>query len=605
MGVTVGAVAAGHAGPASHPPVQETLHPPGATPQLSDVSVSDLPGSGTDGEPYRISTVSQLQAMEDDLDANYVLTGDIDASATAEANGGAGFAPVGDVSDEFTGQLDGAGYAITGLTIDRPSSEDVGLFGETGSGAVIESVELTDATVTGGINVGSLAGDLSGGSVMRDVSGTVSVTGGTDAGGLVGDLSGESVVRNASVAGTVTGSEDVGGLVGESVGGIVTLSSARATVADEAGGGQPDRAGGLVGGNYNGGVINRSYASGSVDGDRAGGITGSNYNSSRVADTYAVGSVNGTASQTGGVVGVNTGDCPLQDCENFGPSTVTDSYWDTEATGQTGSDGGTGLPTAEMRGSAAGTNMTGLDFDSTWRTVPGDYPELIVLAGGSGSAPGETEPEGTRLVLEPESATVTTGGTTTFEVVLTNADGGVRTYSGLTVSVGDTGTASVAAVSDRTGAGADTQTVASDGSSATISAQSGGDTTDTGDVPIASVDVAGEAAGTTDVTLRAAGDVFRETGSIYEVSGTRNSSLTVRTGGPEVVAGTPASDTDGDGLLDDFNGNGQIDRGDAQALFSQLGNDVLANNTAVFDRNDNGQVDRGDVQALFTESQTP
>jgi len=44
-----------------------------------DVAASDLPGNGTSGDPYEISNVSELQAMEDDLDANYVLVSDIDA----------------------------------------------------------------------------------------------------------------------------------------------------------------------------------------------------------------------------------------------------------------------------------------------------------------------------------------------------------------------------------------------------------------------------------------------------------------------------------------------------------------------------------------------
>jgi hypothetical protein len=72
---------------------------------------------------------------------------------------------------------------------------------------------------------------------------------------------------------------------------------------------------------------------------------------------------------------------------------------------------------------------------------------------------------------------------------------------------------------------------------------------------------------------------------------------------PEIVEGTPAADTDGDGLLDDFNGNGEVDRGDAQALFNALGTQVVDDNADVFDYNENGQVDRGDVQALFVAAQ--
>ena len=51
-------------------------------------------GSGTEIDPYVITTVEQLQEMNDDLDAHYVLGNDIDAGATATWNDGAGFAPI-------------------------------------------------------------------------------------------------------------------------------------------------------------------------------------------------------------------------------------------------------------------------------------------------------------------------------------------------------------------------------------------------------------------------------------------------------------------------------------------------------------------------------
>jgi pectinesterase len=209
-----------------------------------------------------------------------------------------------------------------------------------------------------------------------------------------------------------------------------------------------------------------------------------------------------------------------------------------------------------------------------------------------------------RLVLQPQSATVPVGGETNLTIVLRNADDGVGTYGNLTVSVANPSDVTVTGIHDETGAGANVQSVAADGSSATISAQFGGDTANTGRVTVATVEVAGQAAGTTALTLQATGDIFRESGSLYEVTGTQDGTLTVEAGdGPEVIPDTPAADTDGDGKLDDLNGNGAIDRGDAQALFSQLGSDVLSNNAEQFDRNGNGRVDRGDVQALFSAAQ--
>ena len=48
-----------------------------------------MTGSGTQADPYIIHNVSDLQAVENDLDAYYELANDIDASATSGWNAGA------------------------------------------------------------------------------------------------------------------------------------------------------------------------------------------------------------------------------------------------------------------------------------------------------------------------------------------------------------------------------------------------------------------------------------------------------------------------------------------------------------------------------------
>lgn len=49
-----------------------------------------MTGSGTLADPYIISDVDDLQAIENDLTAYYELANDIDASTTSGWNGGAG-----------------------------------------------------------------------------------------------------------------------------------------------------------------------------------------------------------------------------------------------------------------------------------------------------------------------------------------------------------------------------------------------------------------------------------------------------------------------------------------------------------------------------------
>ncbi len=60
-----------------------------------------MTGSGTQADPYIISDVDDLQAMENNLGAYYELANDIDASATVGWNGGEGFRPVGKQVNEY------------------------------------------------------------------------------------------------------------------------------------------------------------------------------------------------------------------------------------------------------------------------------------------------------------------------------------------------------------------------------------------------------------------------------------------------------------------------------------------------------------------------
>jgi hypothetical protein len=215
---------------------------------LVDVDPAELSGSGTPDDPYIITNASELQAMEDDLDAAYRLGNDINASETAEWNDGAGFDPIvesnpGRFEDDqpFTGTFDGAGHSITGLTIERPDTDYVGLFGFLGSGR-INDLRLRNVSITGSDNVGGLVGRNVRGTVRNtSVSGTVIGTGAISdwVGGLVGYN--EGTVRDASASGTVTGSEEVGGLVGWNSEGTVRNASASGTVNGS------ERVGGLVG----------------------------------------------------------------------------------------------------------------------------------------------------------------------------------------------------------------------------------------------------------------------------------------------------------------------------------------------------------------------
>lgn len=100
-----------------------------------------------------ISNVTELQAMT--ATGNYYLTGNIDASATQTWNGGLGFAPI---SGMFTGSLDGCGYTISDLWIQRFSF--VGLFEYLRPGCQIANLTLSNIHYKGTLYIGGLAAEV-------------------------------------------------------------------------------------------------------------------------------------------------------------------------------------------------------------------------------------------------------------------------------------------------------------------------------------------------------------------------------------------------------------------------------------------------------------
>ncbi|MFO8110048.1 MAG: GLUG motif-containing protein, partial [Thermoplasmata archaeon] len=263
-------------------------------------------GSGTINDPYLIEDVDDLQAMEGNLSAHYALANDIDASATVSWNGGDGFEPIGTYSWSypelsFTGSFDGKNYNISGLYIDRSSSEYVGLFGATGSGSKVANLSLDNTCITGDTYVGGLVGFNNQGSVNNSHS-AGNVSGDDRIGGLVGQNNGGTVEYSSSTA-SVSGVYRVGGLVGKNnVDSLISKCSAAGSVT-----GTQSYQGGLVGRSIGGNtVIEDSYASGEVDGYRyVGGLVGSHYSGS-ILRAYSTGNVSGYYT-TGGAIGWNGG----------------------------------------------------------------------------------------------------------------------------------------------------------------------------------------------------------------------------------------------------------------------------------------------------------
>ena len=192
-------------------------------------------GTGILGDPYLIDTWTHLHNVRTELDKSFELTRDLE---TADADyltyndpATDGWLPIGDATTQFTGTFDGQGYEISGLYIDCPSTDFIGLFGYVDAGAEVSNVGMIDVDVLGGWPVGGVVG------VNR---GTVS---------------------NSYATGNVSGRLRVGGLVGLNNTGTVSNSYATGTVTRTSG--TSAHFGGFAGQNHRGKIIN-CYSTGSV-----------------------------------------------------------------------------------------------------------------------------------------------------------------------------------------------------------------------------------------------------------------------------------------------------------------------------------------------------
>lgn len=261
-------------------------------------SVTDGKGNAiTDLKGYMwVEDIEQLQAVNTNPSGQYALRNSIDATATKDLADG-GFKPIiGKDDTAFTGKFDGLDYNIFNLNINR-NTDNVGLFSVVGNGAVIRNVTLVGGSITGGSNVGALAGQVSGGAQISNIMNSASVTGSSNVGGIIGSAENsvfENLVNTGTVAGTAEGAENnAGGLIGSLSGG--TLS------------GTSYNLGGVTGKGYNvGGLV------GKASNAALGGEDDFIYNRLNVSGAYNVGGIVGSMTNT-----------TVQNAENSGNVTAT------------------------------------------------------------------------------------------------------------------------------------------------------------------------------------------------------------------------------------------------------------------------------------------
>jgi hypothetical protein len=183
-----------------------------------------------------IRTWYDLEAVWNNLAGHHTLMNDLDSTtlgyeelASPRANEGKGWEPIGTMLVQkygltsFVGTLNGQGYEIRDLFINRPDEDAVGLFAYVEQGGVIKDISAVNATVTGERFVGIFAVVGEGGSIEDVGVVNATVTGDYYVGGLAG-CNAYGTVSDSYSSGSVTGSYAVGGLVGANQRGTVSNS---------------------------------------------------------------------------------------------------------------------------------------------------------------------------------------------------------------------------------------------------------------------------------------------------------------------------------------------------------------------------------------------
>lgn len=291
-----------------------------------------ISGTGTETNPYLISSASDIEKIHNDLDGYYKLINNIDMSGVA-------FEPIGNENEgAFAGTIDGAGYTISNLNINLPENKYVGFVGYLEG--TVKNLTLTNVDAYGYRYVGGIAGYASDISTITDcyvdgnIYGVYSIID-VNVGGVVGYNSGivEDCENSANNSSSIY---YTGGIIGYNYSGTVNNCINNGVVSSD------EYAGGIIGYNRNG-TVNNCINNGEIYCSRTGntyggGITGYNrgtINNSQNTNTVCVSSGwsgGKFVANGGGISGYNIG--IVENSENSGKIISKDGHiWTDERLG--------------------------------------------------------------------------------------------------------------------------------------------------------------------------------------------------------------------------------------------------------------------------------
>jgi hypothetical protein len=175
-------------------------------------------GSGTKDDPYRIFNAVQLNQVRhfcDQGEVYFSLEADIDMTLwISENNPTQGWTPIGDGTSSFSGIFNGNGHTISNLWINRPNTDNIGLFGKIDiSNAKIMNLKLENADFIGNSNVGGIVGYAEYASI-NSCTFCGNITGKYNVGGICGVIGRNASCNSCIFYGNITGENCIGGICG-------------------------------------------------------------------------------------------------------------------------------------------------------------------------------------------------------------------------------------------------------------------------------------------------------------------------------------------------------------------------------------------------------
>ena len=136
---------------------------------------------------YTVTTADGLKHV-----AKLVNNGETGIDITLDKNidlTGIDWMPIGNEKNPYAGTFDGNNKTITGLTINQPAADNVGLFASIAEGGTVKNLKLDKVNITANSNVGAVVGENRGTIENCSVSVSGSVTG-SSANSYVGGIAG-------------------------------------------------------------------------------------------------------------------------------------------------------------------------------------------------------------------------------------------------------------------------------------------------------------------------------------------------------------------------------------------------------------------------------